>query len=109
MHRPWHDSPSNFVWPGGCAAGGLGAAGGATGTAAPLSREQLRQEGSRHRFMYVPPATPSDDWNMDLTQQAPAKQSQQQAEQQAGQGQQAEQGQHWQQAEQHGWEQAEQH
>lgn len=32
-----------------------------------VSREQLRQSGSRHRFRYVPPPTPDEFWCMDFT------------------------------------------
>lgn len=35
-----------------------------TGAAPPLVREQLRQEGSRHRYQWQPPATQEGFWNM---------------------------------------------
>ncbi len=34
------------------------------GVAPPLVREQLRQEGSRHRYQWQPPATQEGFWNM---------------------------------------------
>lgn len=35
--------------------------------AALVTREELRQEGGRHRYRYQPPATPQEFWNMDMT------------------------------------------
>ena len=35
----------------------------------PVSREDLRQAGSRHRYRYAPPPTPDAFWDMDLTGQ----------------------------------------
>ncbi len=32
-----------------------------------VSREELREAGSRHRYRYQPPATPNEFWNMDFT------------------------------------------
>ena len=55
-----------------------------------MSREQLRQEASRHRYKWRPPATQEGFWSMDLTppevQQAQPMQ-QQQAQQQQQQAQ----------------------